>query len=108
MACFRIGRYAFWPFGRELIDRSLLPEGDDGVMMSIGLVGNVLWFIFVGWLLFVGHMFSCILCFFTIIGIPLGMAHFKLALASILPIRKKIVSSEYAEAILQQVKMDIR
>ena len=59
---------------------------------ALGLVGNVVWFVLAGWWLAIGHLCSALACFVTIIGIPFGIQHIKLALIALAPIGKTIVS----------------
>ncbi len=59
---------------------------------------NVLWFIFVGLWLALGHVSSAIACFVTIIGIPFGIQHLKLAGIALAPVGKTIVPAEVASA----------
>ncbi|MFC8226944.1 YccF domain-containing protein [Streptomyces sp. NPDC057287] len=86
VAAFRIGVYALWPFGRTVVDR---PGAGGG-----SLIGNVLWVILAGWWLALGHIFTGIALCITIIGIPLGMANFKLIPVSLMPFGKEIVPSD--------------
>jgi uncharacterized membrane protein YccF (DUF307 family) len=83
LASFRIARYALWPFGRTVVDRR-----EAG---AASLVGNVVWFVFAGWWLAIGHVFTGIALCVTIIGIPLGVANFKLIPVSLMPLGKEIV-----------------
>jgi uncharacterized membrane protein YccF (DUF307 family) len=91
-ACFVIGQFAFLPFGKEAISRKVLTQQDDIGTGALGLVGNVIWFVLAGWWLAVGHLCSALACFVTIIGIPFGIQHIKLALIALAPIGKTIVS----------------
>jgi uncharacterized membrane protein YccF (DUF307 family) len=86
VASFRIGMYALWPFGREVVRRA-----DAGVMSGIG---NVFWFVLSGIWLAIGHALTGALLCITIIGIPLGLASFKLIPVSLLPLGREIVSSD--------------
>ena len=61
------------------------------VSSIVGLLGNVLWFIFAGIWLAIGHLLSALACFITIIGIPFGLQHLKLAGIALAPIGKTIV-----------------
>lgn len=97
-ACFVIGQFTFFPFGREAISRKELHQQDDIGTGSLGLIGNVVWFIFAGLWLAIGHVASALLSFATIIGIPFGIQHLKLAGIALAPIGKTIVSKELAEA----------
>ncbi|SOD73054.1 uncharacterized membrane protein YccF [Jatrophihabitans sp. GAS493] len=86
IASFRIASYALWPFGRTVIRRD-----DAGVGSAIG---NVLWVIVAGVWLALGHIITGILLCCTIIGIPLGVASFKLVPISLLPLGRQIVPTD--------------
>ncbi|MBP0457855.1 YccF domain-containing protein [Streptomyces montanisoli] len=90
IAAFRIGVYALWPFGRTAVDRQGVGAGS--------LVGNVLWVILAGWWLALGHVFTGIALCISIIGIPLGLANFKLIPLSLMPLGKEIVPTDQAFA----------
>ncbi|KJE21669.1 putative membrane protein [Frankia torreyi] len=83
IASLRMANYALWPFGRRVVDRP-----DAG---GASLVGNVLWIIFAGWWLALGHLTTGIALCLTVIGIPLGLANFKLIPVSLMPLGKEIV-----------------
>jgi len=97
-ACFVIGSFTFFPFGRQAISRRELHQKDDIGTGVLGMVGNVLWFIFAGIWLAIGHVVSAIACFVTIIGIPFAIQHLKLAGIALAPIGQTVVSNEVAEA----------
>lgn len=101
-ACFVIGQFAFLPFGKEAISRKQLSNQEDLGTGELGLIGNVVWFIFAGWWLALGHVFSALVCFVTIIGIPFGIQHLKLAGIALAPIGKTIVTKEVAAAARKQ------
>src|SRR5690606_8620865 len=84
IASFRIARYSLWPFGRQVVDRPTAGLGS--------LLGNVVWVVLAGWWLAIGHILSGILLCLTIIGIPMGIADFKLVPVSLMPLGKEIVS----------------
>lgn len=86
IASFRIAGYALWPFGRTVIKRS-----DAGVASAIG---NVIWLIVAGIWLAIGHIGTGIALCLTIIGIPLGIANFKLIPVSLMPLGREIVPSD--------------
>lgn len=90
-ACFIIGQFAFWPFGKTAISRDMIQNKGDIGTGALGVIGNVAWFVFVGFWLAIGHLASALACFITIIGIPFGWQHLKLAGLSISPIGKTIV-----------------
>ena len=99
---FVIGKFSFFPFGKEAISRKELSTDKDIGTGALGVVGNVLWFIFAGIWLAIGHLLAALLCFITIIGIPFGLQHLKLAGISIFPIGKIVVSKEVAKAVLEK------
>ena len=90
-ACFVIGQFTFFPFGKEAVSRKQMTGVDDLGTGPFGLIGNVVWFILAGVWLAIGHLLSALACFLTIIGIPFGLQHLKLAAISIAPIGKTIV-----------------
>jgi uncharacterized membrane protein YccF (DUF307 family) len=97
-ACFVIGSFTFFPFGKEAISRKELKQKDEIGTGALGTVGNIVWFVFAGLWLAIGHVFSALACFITIIGIPFGIQHLKLAGIAIAPIGKTVVSKEVAAA----------
>lgn len=94
--CFVIGNFSFFPFGHEAVARDELTNRKDIGTGSLGLIGNVIWFIFAGIWLAIGHIMSAVACFVTIIGIPFAIQHLKLAYISLAPIGKTIVRKEQA------------
>ena len=92
-ACFVIGQFAFWPFGKEAVNREQVNGQQDIGTGALGTLGNVLWFIFAGVWLAIGHLLSAVACFVTIIGIPFGLQHLKLAAVTLAPIGKTIVNA---------------
>lgn len=97
-ACFVIGLFTFFPFGKEAISRRELHLKDDIGTGALGTVGNVVWFVFAGVWLAIGHVLSAVACFITIIGIPFGIQHLKLAGIALAPIGKTFVDKEVAAA----------
>lgn len=83
IASFRMANYAFWPFGRTLADRR-----DAG---AASVIGNIIWIVVAGWWLAIGHLVTGLALCITIIGIPLGIANFKLIPVSLVPLGKEIV-----------------
>ena len=94
-ACFVIGQFTFWPFGREAVSRSALGRPDIGTG-PLGLIGNVLWFLLLGVWLAIGHIMAAFANFVTIIGIPFGIQHLKLAVIAMAPIGMTIVDKRPA------------
>ena len=97
-ACFVIGQFTFFPFGKEAISRKELKQEEDIGTGGLGVLGNIIWFIFAGIWLAIGHVISALLSFITIIGIPFGIQHLKLAGIALAPIGKTIVTKEVAAA----------
>ena len=97
-ACFVIAGFSFFPFGKEAIARDELTQVEDIGTSDLGVIGNIIWFIFAGLWLAIGHVLSATACFITIIGIPFALQHLKLAGISIAPIGKTIVPKEVAAA----------
>tara|TARA_B110000467_G_scaffold123248_1_gene115061 strand:+ start:198 stop:671 length:474 start_codon:yes stop_codon:yes gene_type:complete len=97
-ACFVIAKFAFFPFGKEAISRKQLTQEKDVGTGGWGVVGNIIWFVFAGFWLAIGH---CVAAFFnaiTIIGIPFAIQHLKLGGISLSPVGKTIVTKEVAAA----------
>jgi uncharacterized membrane protein YccF (DUF307 family) len=95
-ACFVIGQFAFLPFGKEAVSRAVVSGAQDIGTGALGTIGNVIWFIFAGIWLALGHLASALACFVTIIGIPFGVQHIKLALIALAPVGKTIVPKNAA------------
>jgi uncharacterized membrane protein YccF (DUF307 family) len=83
IAAFRIAHYALWPFGRTIVRRA-----DAG---GFSVIGNVVWILIAGLWLAIGHVASGILLCITIIGIPFGIANFKMIPVSLVPLGREIV-----------------
>lgn len=91
IASFRLAGYVLWPFGRVVVRK---PSA--GVASAIG---NVIWFLLAGLWLFISHILTGIALCITIIGIPLGLGNFKLALVALAPLGKEIVASHDPRAM---------
>jgi uncharacterized membrane protein YccF (DUF307 family) len=88
VASLRIALFGVWPFGRVVV-----PQPAKGVGST---VGNVIWFFIAGWWLTLVHLVSGIALCLTIIGIPLGLANFKLIPVGLRPFGREIVSVDEA------------
>jgi len=86
IAAFRIASYVLWPFGRSIEVRREAGIGS--------VIGNIIWIILIGWWLAIGHLTSGIVLCLTIIGIPLGLANFKMIPISLIPLGVRIVPSD--------------
>jgi uncharacterized membrane protein YccF (DUF307 family) len=91
IASLRIALFALWPFGKTVIRRP-----DAGIVSGIG---NIIWFVLCGWWLALGHLITGVLLCLTIIGIPLGLANFKLIPVSLTPLGRDIVDIDRARAL---------
>jgi len=85
IAAFRIASYVLWPFGR-----TIAPRRESGVG---SLIGNIIWIVLFGWWLAIGHLVTGVLLCLTVIGIPLGLANFKIIPISLVPLGVRIVPS---------------
>jgi uncharacterized membrane protein YccF (DUF307 family) len=83
IAAFRIAGYVLWPFGRTVERR---PTAG-----AASAIGNVVWFILFGWWLALGHLIAGVALCLTIIGIPLGIASFKLIPITLVPLGTQVV-----------------
>ncbi len=82
--CFKLGTLSFFPFGKDV-------QFDDS---TSSIILNILWLIFGGIELAIAHLTSAIVCCCTIIGIPFGLQHFKLAKLALLPFGAQIVKKD--------------
>jgi uncharacterized membrane protein YccF (DUF307 family) len=83
IAAFRIAGYVLWPFGR-----TIEPRRSAGIA---SVIGNIIWIIVFGWWLAIGHLVSGIALCLTVIGIPLGLADFKIIPITLVPLGVRIV-----------------
>ena len=86
VASFRIANYVLWPFGRTVVDKPRAGVGS--------ALGNIIWILVAGIWLALGHITTGIAQCVTIIGIPLGIANFKMVPISLMPLGKDIVPSD--------------
>ena len=84
---FKLAGFALWPFGRTVIRN---PRSD----VALSTIANVLWFIFCGIWLAIGHVITGVLLMITIIGIPFGIASFKMAGLALVPFGKTVVRAK--------------
>ncbi len=84
---FKLAGYVLWPFGRTVIER---PHSDP----ALGCLGNVIWLVLGGWWLALLHVLIGVVFCLTIIGIPFGIASFRMAVLALVPFGKTIVRSD--------------
>jgi len=83
IASFRLANYVFWPFGRRTLFRQ-----DAGVL---ALIGNIVWILVLGWELALAHVLAGFLLCVTIVGIPFGIACWKMVPLALVPLGQRIV-----------------
>ena len=88
-AAWRLGLFAFAPFGRRAIPRTGLYVGRGG----LDVVLNIVWVVFAGWWLALHHLVIGVLQAVARIGIPFALQHFKLAALSLAPVGVEIVAA---------------
>jgi uncharacterized membrane protein YccF (DUF307 family) len=93
-AAINIAAYALLPFGHKAVSRAEYTGREDIGTGPLGVVGNIIWLVLAGWWLALGHLVLGLLLMITIIGIPFGWAHWKLAGLALWPIGKIIVPAD--------------
>ena len=83
IASFRLAGFVIWPFGRTAVWRR-----EAGVM---SVIGNIIWVILFGWEMALAHLVAGLLLFITIIGIPFGIASWKMIPLSLFPLGRQVV-----------------
>lgn len=79
----KLAELALWPFGRD-VRQNTFATG------CLGSIMNLLWIVVGGFWIFITHLFLGVLLTITIIGIPFGRQHFKLAALSLTPFGHEI------------------
>ena len=90
-AAFNIAVYTLLPFGKTAVSRAAYTGREDLGTGPLGTLGNIIWFVFAGWWLALGHLAFALGLAITIIGLPFAWAHLKLAGLALWPIGKIIV-----------------
>lgn len=83
VASLRLASYSLWPFGRTIVTKPSAGLGS--------AIANVLWVVLAGWWLALTHIIAGIAQCVTIIGIPFGIANFKLVPAALWPLGREVV-----------------
>jgi|SRR5690625_1711183 len=83
IASFRLANYVFWPFGRRTQFRK-----DFG---ALAVIGNIIWILLLGWELAIAHLVAGLLLCVTIVGIPFGIACWKMVPLAFVPLGQQIV-----------------
>jgi uncharacterized membrane protein YccF (DUF307 family) len=71
------------------------------MISSMSLLGNVLWFIFGGFIACIGYLITGLLLCFTIVGIPFGLMSMKIGVATLAPFGKTVVERPDANSTLR-------
>lgn len=82
---FKLAGFVMWPFGREL------REGN-GHRLSKGVL-NIVWIVFGGAWLALGHLLFGVLACLTLVGIPFGLKNFSMAKLALFPFDYSVVSA---------------
>ncbi|HEX7099017.1 MAG TPA: YccF domain-containing protein [Acidimicrobiia bacterium] len=90
LQAFKLAGFTLWPFGRAVVPT------DGGFFTS---VGNVVWLILIGWWLAAAHFVFGILLCLTLIGIPMGVASFRMAGLALWPFGRKVVERSALSAL---------
>lgn len=88
---FKLAGYALWPFGRVVVQRP-------GARTGVSVLANIIWLVLGGIWLALGHLIVGLLLCITIIGIPFGIASFKMAGLALMPFGKEVVDADLADA----------
>ncbi|MCK5425699.1 MAG: YccF domain-containing protein [Emcibacter sp.] len=94
VAAMNMAHLSLLPFGREAVNREVLSGQEDIGTGPLGVIGNIIWFLFGGIWLALGHLFWAVVLAVTVIGIPFAFQHLKLAGLALAPIGKTVVNMD--------------
>ena len=80
--CFKFAALSLAPFGKEVIPGGGAPS----------LIANILWLLGSGFAMALDHILTGLLLCLTVVGIPFGLQHFKLARLALFPFGAKILT----------------
>ena len=80
---FKLGTYSMWPFGHVVVNK----PGEPG---CLSIIMNLIWVLLGWWEIAIIHLVCGLIFCKTIVGIPFGFQHFKMAIASIFPFGKEV------------------
>ncbi|PWC14242.1 YccF domain-containing protein [Brenneria roseae subsp. americana] len=102
-SCWEITKLSLFPYGNEAIHvDELRPDEKSHLLNAGGSLLNIFWFIFFGWWLCLSHIVTGIAQCITIIGIPVGIANFKIAAIALWPVGRRVVPVELAQAAREE------
>ncbi|MGQ7808100.1 YccF domain-containing protein [Hafnia alvei] len=97
-SCWEITKLSLLPFGNEAVHvDDLYPDRKNALLSTGGTLLNIVWFILFGWWLCLSHIAAGIVQCVTIIGIPVGIANFKIAAIALWPVGRRVVPVEVAQ-----------
>lgn len=97
-SCWEITKLSLVPFGNEAVHvDDLYPDRKNTLLTTSGTLLNIVWFILFGWWLCLSHIAAGIVQCVTIIGIPVGIANFKIAAIALWPVGRRVVPVEVAQ-----------
>ena len=98
-SCWEITKLSLLPYGNEAVHvNELEPGAKSSVMNAGGTLLNIIWLMLFGWWLCLTHIMAGIAQCITIIGIPVGIANFKIAAIALWPVGRRVVPVEVARA----------
>lgn len=98
-SCWEITKLSLVPYGNEAIHvDELEPQNKNALLNTGGTLLNIVWFTLFGWWLCIMHIVTGIVQCLSIIGIPVGIANFKIAAIALWPVGRRVVSVEVAQA----------
>ncbi|MCI1898600.1 MAG: YccF domain-containing protein [Enterobacter sp.] len=98
-SCWEITKLSLIPYGNEAVHVNELNPGNKNILMNTGgTLLNILWLVFFGWWLCLMHIVAGVTQCITIIGIPVGIANFKIAAIALWPVGRRVVPVEVAQA----------
>ncbi len=98
-SCWEITKLSLVPYGNEAVHVDELDPSRRNVLLNTGgTLLNIFWLVLFGWWLCVMHILAGITQCLTIIGIPVGIANFKIAAIALWPVGRRVVSVETAQA----------
>ncbi|MFY2735566.1 YccF domain-containing protein [Pseudocitrobacter faecalis] len=98
-SCWEITKLSLIPYGNEAVHVDELdPQSKNSVLNAGGTVLNIVWLVLFGWCLCLTHITVGITQCISIIGIPVGIANFKIAAIALWPVGRRVVPVEVARA----------
>ncbi|MGL5007028.1 MAG: YccF domain-containing protein [Plesiomonas sp.] len=98
-SCWEITKMSLVPYGNDVVKVDDLENRSNSILSAGGFILNIIWFVVAGWWLCIVHIMVGITQCITIIGIPVGIAHFKLAIVALWPVGRRVVSNDIARQI---------